>query len=175
MDKNFEEKEEMIIGEEILESTESVKEESQELMVKNFSELGRNKKSNIKRDIYTTITDNKKIFNLENSCDYKINDCKGEMIRVTDILIKINEKLLDEPVIDETTGEIIKEKETTMVTILIDEAGKSYVTASKMFTMQMINYIQMFGLESIKQGLEIKFIERAVKNSSNKALGFELV
>ena len=146
--------------------------ENQELMVKDFSEMSQ--KTNVKRDIFTNITDQKKIFNLENTCDYKINDCKGEMIRVKEVLIKRIEKPLTEPEVDEN-GEIIKEKEVKLITILIDDNNKSYVTASKMFTMQMMNYINMFGLESIEQGLEIKIIERAVKNSSNKALGFELV
>lgn len=146
--------------------------ENQELMVKDFSEMAQ--KTNVKRDIFTNITDQKKIFNLENTCDYKINDCKGELIRVKEVLVKRIEKPLDEPEVDEN-GEIIKDKEIKLITILIDDNDKSYVTASKMFTMQMMNYINMFGLQSIEKGLEIKIIERAVKNSSNKALGFELV
>ena len=145
-----------------------------ELIVSDFFFFFRH--SNTKRKIYTTIEDQKIIFNLETACDYKINDCKGEKIRIVDLLIKVNEKDLDEPVINEETGEIIKDKERSMVTILIDEAGKSYVTASKMFTIQMMNYVNMFGLDNIKQnGLDIEIIERAVKNSSNKALGFKLV
>lgn len=143
------------------------------LIVSDFGEM--QSQSKTKRKIYTTIEDNKQIFNLENSCDFKINDCKGEKIRVTDVLIKINEKPMEEPVINDETGEIIKDKEVSMVTILIDDNKKSYVTGSKIFTMQMINYVRMFGLDSIKEGLEIKIIEKAVRNSGNKALGFELV
>ena len=143
------------------------------LIVSDFGEMQSQTKT--KRKIYTTIEDNKQIFNLENSCDFKINDCKGEKIRVTDVLIKINEKPMEEPVINDETGEIIKDKEVSMVTILIDDNKKSYVTGSKIFTMQMINYVRMFGLDSIKEGLEIKIIEKAVRNSGNKALGFELV
>lgn len=164
-------KEENLKSEEIKEVKES---ENVELIVSDFSQMQRH--SNTKRKIYTTIEDQKIIFNLETACDYKINDCKGEKIRIVDLLIKVNEKDLDEPVINEETGEIIKDKERSMVTILIDEAGKSYVTASKMFTIQMMNYVNMFGLDNIKQnGLDIEIIERAVKNSSNKALGFKLV
>lgn len=157
-----------------VEEREVKESENVELIVSDFSEMQRH--SNTKRKIYTTIEDQKIIFNLETACDYKINDCKGEKIRIVDLLIKVNEKDLDEPVINEETGEIIKDKERSMVTILIDEAGKSYVTASKMFTIQMMNYVTMFGLDNIKQnGLDIEIIERAVKNSSNKALGFKLV
>ena len=147
--------------------------ENNNLIVTDFGEM--QSQSKTKRKIYTTIEDNKQIFNLENSCDFKINDCKGEKIRVVDVLIKINEKPLAEPVINEETGEIEKDKEVSMVTILIDENRKSYVTGSKIFTMQMINYIRMFGLDTIKEGLEIEIIEKSVRNSANKALGFELV
>lgn len=147
--------------------------ENNGLIVSDFGEM--QNQTNTKRKIYTTIEDTKVIFNLENSCDYKINDCKGEKIRVTDVLVKINEKPMKEPIIDEETGEVIKDKEVSMVTILLDDNKKSYVTGSKIFTMQMINYFRMFGLETIKEGLEIAIIEKSVKNSPNKALGFELV
>lgn len=151
-----------------------MEENKNELMVKDFSELNRGVKNNA--SIYTTITDEKTIFNLEDACDYKINDCKGEMIRVKDVLIKRIEKDLKEPIVDELTGEIIKDKELKLITILIDDEGKSYVTASKTFGFKFIKYIEMFGLEEItKNGLEIKIIETSVKNSNNKALSFALV
>lgn len=143
------------------------------LMIRDFGEMEQaSGRSNTK--VFTTIEDKKVVFNLENSCDYKINDCKGEVIRIKDILIKIIETPLAEPEINEETGEVIKDKEYKKVCILIDDQNKSYVTGSKMFTSQMIRYIGLFGIEAI-HGLEIKIIERAIKNSSNKALGFELV
>lgn len=146
--------------------------ETTELTVSGFGEMAQ--KSKTKKQIFTNIQDQKKIFNLENSeCDYKLNDCKDEVIRVKEVMIKKFEKPLAEPEIDSATGEILKDKEIKMVTILIDEAGKSYVTASKMFSIQMSNYIQMFGIN--KDGFEIKITDRAIKGSSNKALGFELV
>lgn len=143
------------------------------LMIRDFGEMEQaSGRSNTK--VFTTIEDKKVVFNLENSCDYKINDCKGEVIRIKDILIKIIETPLAEPEINEETGEVIKDKEYKKVCILIDDQNKSYVTGSKMFTSQMIRYIGLFGIEAI-HGLEIKIIERTIKNSSNKALGFELV
>lgn len=157
----------------IRERRKEMKENEEGLMVSSFDEMIVNGSSN--RKIYTTLEDAKKLFNLETSCDYRINDCKGEKIRVKDVVIKINEKEMKEPVVDEETGEVIKDKEITMVTILIDEEGRSYVTGSKIFTMQMINYIKMFGLESIKEGLEIKITDKAIKNSNNRGLAFELV
>ena len=151
---------------------ENVKETS--LMIKDFNEM-EGVASRSKTNVFTTITDSKTIFNLENTCDYKINDCKGEVIRVKDVLIKVIETPLAEPEVNEETGEIIRDTEYKKVCILIDDNGKSYVTGSKMFTNQMMRYINMFGVEEIENGLEIRVVERAVKNSANKALGFELV
>ena len=151
---------------------ENVKETS--LMIKDFNQM-EGVASRSKTNVFTTITDSKTIFNLENTCDYKINDCKGEVIRVKDVLIKVIETPLAEPEVNEETGEIISDTEYKKVCILIDDNGKSYVTGSKMFTNQMIRYINMFGVEEIENGLEIRVVERAVKNSGNKALVFELV
>lgn len=151
---------------------ENVKETG--LMIKDFNEM-ENVSSRSKTNVFTTITDNKTIFNLENTCDYKINDCKGEVIRVKDVLIKVIETPMAEPEISEETGEVVRDTEYKKVCILIDDEGKSYVTGSKMFTNQMIRYINMFGIQDIEEGLEIRIVERAVKNSANKALGFELV
>ena len=151
---------------------ENVKETS--LMIKDFNQM-EGVASRSKTNVFTTITDSKTIFNLENTCDYKINDCKGEVIRVKDVLIKVIETPLAEPEVNEETGEIIRDTEYKKVCILIDDNGISYVTGSKMFTNQMMRYINMFGVEEIENGLEIRVVERAVKNSGNKALGFELV
>lgn len=151
---------------------ENVKETG--LMIKDFNEM-ENVSSRSKTNVFTTITDNKTIFNLENTCDYKLNDCKGEVIRVKDVLIKVIETPMAEPEVNEETGEVIRDTEYKKVCILIDDEGKSYVTGSKMFTNQMIRYINMFGIQDIQEGLEIRIVERAVKNSANKALGFELV
>ena len=142
------------------------------LMIKDFGELENSGKS--KTDVFTNITDSKLLFNLDNHCDYKLNDCKGEVIRVKNILIKVIKTPLDEPEVDDN-GVVTKDMEIKKVCILIDDEGKSYVTGSKMFTNQMIRYIGYNGIQSIEEGLEIKIIERDVKGSSNKALGFDLV
>lgn len=149
-----------------------VREEEMSLQVNNLNNVMNIGKSKV--NCFTTLEDTKKIFNLENSCDYKINECKGEMIRVKDVLIKVIERELEEPNVNEETGEI-QDKEFKKVCILIDEAGKSYVTASKMFTNRMLRYLDMFGIDSIKKGLDIKITEVSVKGSSNKALSFEVV
>lgn len=143
------------------------------LMIKDFSEM-ENAGSRSNTDVFTTITDGKVLFNLDNHCDYKLNDCKGETIRVTDVLIKVISTPLEEPELDDN-GNVIKDKEIKKVCILIDDEGKSYVTGSKMFTNQMIRYIGYAGIQSIEEGLLIKIIEKDVKGTNNKALGFDLV
>ena len=143
------------------------------LVIKDFEQM-ESVASRSKTNVFTTIKDPKVIFNLENECDYKINECKGELIRVKGVLIKVIETPLAEPEINEETGDV-RDKEYKKVCILIDDNGKSYVTGSKMFTNQMMRYINIFGVKSIEDGLEIKIVEKAVKNSNNKSLGFELV
>lgn len=155
--------------------------ENKELMQKEdnysilgFEDLGRN--TNTKTEVITNITDEKKIFNLENKVDEMINDCEGELIRVKDVLIKRYEKPLKEPVVDEETGEIIKDKEYTFSCVLVDDNEKSYATGSKTFTIQLLKLLQMRSrLNKGNEPFEIKIIKKKIPNSGNKALSFELV
>lgn len=165
-----------------METSEEVKtEETGIAKVQGFGALG--KRTNTKADIFTNITDQKKIFNLDSKVDNLLNDCEGELIRVKEVLIKRYEKPLTNPkiikpaVIDEKTGEIIEEEvikdsEISMACILIDDNNKSYATGSKIFTIQMMRYIEMFGIS--EEGFEIKII-KTKQDTGNKALGFELV
>ena len=132
-------------------------------------------KSNTVCEIYTNIQDKKELFNLENRIDFLLNDCENEKIRVKGVLIKIYTKPLDEPIIDETTGEVIKDTERTMSCVLVDENGKSYATGSKMFSVQLMKFIQNWGLNDFEIGLDIKIIKKKMTNSNNKALAFELI
>lgn len=126
-------------------------------------------------NIFTNIKDKKQIFNLNTNVDYLLNDCVGESIRVKDILIKRYLKPMENPVIDEETGEIIKDKEMTMSVVLVDTEGKSYATGSKVFGIQLMQYLQMFANKDGVDPFEITIIKKGIKGSSNKALGFELV
>lgn len=139
-------------------------------VVKGFNAIS--KKTETKAEIFSNITDQKKVFNLDSKVDNLLNDCEGEIIRVKEVLIKRYEKPMKEPVIDEETGEIIKDKEITMACILIDDNDKSYATGSKIFTIQMMRYIEMFGIDP--EGFTIKIV-KTKQTSGNKALGFELV
>ena len=155
--------------------------ENKELMAKEdnysilgFEDLGKN--TTTKTEVITNITDEKKIFNLENKVDEMINDCEGELIRVKEVLIKRYEKPMKEPVVDEETGEIIKDKEFTMSCVIVDDNDKSYATGSKTFTIQLMKLLQMRSrLNKGNEPFEIKIIKKKIPNSGNKALSFELV
>lgn len=149
--------------------------EKEEMVVSGFGALEQSAKST--RKYYTTIdlSEQKKLYNLDNAeCDFLLNDCEGQSIRVVDVLIKEFTHELDEPKVNEETGEMI-EFETNKACILVDDAGKTYATGSKMFTNQMKRFIVMYGVESIKNGLEIKIVKKKMKDSGNKALAFELI
>lgn len=154
----------------VLENEEVMKgEETAMSLIQDFGSM--RKQTSTKSNIYTNITDQKKIFNLENKVDCLLNDCEGEMIRVKEVLIKRYEKPMKEPEINEETGEIIKDKEITMACILIDDNNKSYATGSKVFTIQMMRYLQMFGIND--EGFEIEIVKN--RQEKGKSLGFKLV
>ena len=154
-----------------IEENENVEVEETSLStIQGFGALG--KRTETKCNIYTNITDQKKIFNLDSKVDNLLNDCEGELIRVKEVLIKRYEKPMKEPVFDDETGEILKDKEISMACILIDDNEKSYATGSKVFTIQMMRYLDMFGLNN--DGFEIKIVKNKTEKG-NKALGFELV
>ena len=138
--------------------------------VQDFRALKRSTSTQAK--IFTNITDQEKRCNLDSHVDNLLNDCEGELIRVKEVLIKRYEKPMKEPIYDEETGEILKDKEITMACILIDDNNKSYATGSKVFTIQMMRYLQMFGITN--EGFEIKVVKNKTEKG-NKALGFELV
>ena len=162
--------------EELKEMNEEVKEGTGSIVVSNVNELRSANASKVKVFTSLDVSDTKAIFNLENKeADFKINDCVGQSIRMVDVYIKTFERKMKEPEVDEETGEIVKDTEYKKVCVIIDDQGKSYVTASKIFTMEMMNYLALFGIDKIHEGVEIRFINKAIKNSNNKALGFELL
>ena len=137
---------------------------------------GLSKNSNTKTEVFTNITDSKKVFNLENNVDVLLNDCEGEVIRVKDVLIKRYEKPLKEPLINDETGEIIKDTNITMSCVLVDIDGKSYATGSKVFIIQLMRYLQMQSrMEQKEETFDIKIIKKKFGEKGNKALSFELV
>ena len=166
-----------------LENSEELRnEEAAEIVVANegnysisdFGGIGGS--SNTKTQVFTNVKNAKQLFNLENNVDCLLNDCEGETIRVKDILIKTYEKAMKEPIIDDETGEIVKDKEITMSCVIVNDEGKSYATGSKMFTIQLMRYLQMQErLQNKEETFDIKIIRKKVGDRGNKALSFELV
>lgn len=154
---------------EVVPMENEVKEETG-LVIQGFGNMAR--KSTTKADIFTNITDQKKIFNLDSKVDNLLNDYEGSIIEVKEVLVKRYEKPMKEPIVDEETGEVIKDKEISMTCILIDKNDVSYATGSKVFTIQMMRYLEMFGIN--EDGFLIKIVKNK-QQSGNKSLGFELV
>lgn len=159
-----------------MENLENEEMKNEEVALTNVQDFGSlQTQTDTTADIFTNIKDKKQIFNLNSNVDFLLNDCVGEKIRVKDVLIKRYLKPLKEPVVDDVTGEIIKDHEMTMSVVLVDTEGKSYATGSKVFGIQIMQYLQMFATKQGFEPFEIMVIKKAIKGSSNKALGFELV
>lgn len=157
-----------------MEEKENLNEEKAVAVVKNeaVTELG------TQIQVETTIQDKKEIFNIENGdIEVKLNDIVGQEIVLKDVFMKrVESKLKQEDIeFNEETGEIITDTKISIITILVDEDGKKYVTASKIFAMSMFNLIRTFGVEDIQKGIKIRIIKKSISNSVNKALSFELV
>ena len=142
--------------------------------IKGFA--GGNRKTDTITEVLTNITDAKQMFNLENNVDCLLNDCEGMIIEVEKVLIKSFEKPMKEPIIDDETGEIIKDKEYTKSCVIVDTDGKSYATGSKTFTNTLLKYMRMqANLGKTEESFVIKIIRKKVGERGNKALSFELV
>lgn len=151
-----------------------VADEREKYVVMGFDGLGNN--SNTITNVITNIDDEKMLYNLGNKVDTMLNDCEGEKIRVDKVLIKKYEKPMKEPIVDEVTGEIIKDTEYTFSCVIVDDNKKSYATGSKIFTIQLMQYLQMRAARGkANEPFDIKIIRKKVGQSGNKALGFELV
>ena len=153
-------------------------EEVQDLTVANEKKgvLDFNYSGNVNVETYSNIKDKKLLFNLEDKVDVKLNDIVGESIRVTKVLLRKYYKPLEEPVIDEETGEIIKDTELKISLILIDDKGKSYATGSKGFAFKMQKLLGQYGGEAdLEKGIDIKIINVPAKKGNFKALSFELL
>lgn len=127
-------------------------------------------------ETYSNIKDKKLLFNLEDKVDVMLNDIVGETIRVTKVLLREYRKPLAEPVIDEETGEIVKDTELKISLVLIDDQGKSYATGSKGFAFKMKKLLGQYGgAEDLEKGIDIKIIKVPAGKGGNKALSFELL
>lgn len=147
----------------------AVVEESKGILDFNYS-------GNTNVETYSNIKDKKKLFNLEDKVDVMLNDIVGESIRVKEVLLRKYRKPLEEPIIDEETGEIVKDSELKISLVLIDDKGKSYATGSKTFAFKMQKLLGEYGgVEDLEKGIDIKIIKVPAGKGGNKALSFELL
>lgn len=128
-------------------------------------------KSNV--ELISNIEDKKRIYKLDTSVEaIKLNDIKGQEVDVKEFIIK---KYTTMPKYDDE-GKLIEDGFLNKITLLVDQDEKVYATASKFFANQLEDYIQYFGIESIKEeGFNIRIIEKDLPKTKNKALGFELI
>ena len=146
--------------------------ESQNNQLADFRGLNNNAS---KPEVITNITDRKQLFNLGKKVDKMLNDCEGQEITVDKVLIKKYHKEIDEPVVNEETGEIISDTttKTSMSVVIVDEKGTSYATGSKTFGYSLLNAIYEF--DGDIKGLKIRIIKTLRAGNKNKSLDFELV
>lgn len=146
--------------------------ESQNNQLADFRGLNNNVS---KPEIITNINDKKQLFNLGKKVDKMLNDCEGQEITVDKVLIKKYHKEIDEPVVNENTGEIISDTttKTSMSVVIVDENGTSYATGSKTFGYSLLNAIYEF--DGDIKGLKIRIIKTLRAGNKNKSLDFELV
>lgn len=146
--------------------------ESQNNQLADFRGLNNNAS---KPEIITNINDKKQLFNLGKKVDKMLNDCEGQEITVDKVVIKKYHKEIDEPVVNENTGEIISDTttKTSMSVVIVDENGTSYATGSKTFGYSLLNAIYEF--DGDIKGLKIRIIKTLRAGNKNKSLDFELV
>lgn len=142
--------------------------------VKDLSSFRKN--GNVNVGTFTNVEDKKELFNLQSHVDYILNDCVGEKIRIKKVLVRTFDKPMKEPIVDEETGEVLKEIERSVSCVLIDDSGKSYATGSKTFTYNLMNYLTEFdGVRELEvTGINIEII-KVPTPSGNKALSFKLI
>lgn len=108
----------------------------------------------------------KKLFNSLESCDIILNDIVGQKITVKDVYIQ------EYPRTDKETGEKMSNGHRT---IIFDDKGKTYVTASNYFFVTMAKLFNSVGTpDTWNEPMEIEITKRETK-SGGKALGFKLV
>lgn len=112
-----------------------------------------------------TLEEKKHLFNALENCDVKLNDIVGQSIKVKNLYIQEYSRT------DKNTGEPISNGHRT---ILFDEAGKTYVTASNYFFVSIAKLLDAIGTpDTWEEPLEIEIVKRAV-GDGKQCLSFKL-
>lgn len=124
---------------------------------------------------FTNIESSKEIYNLSHNSGTLLNDCVGEKIRIKKILIRRFKKDLDEAKVNERTGETY-DTEFPLSCAVVDDIGASYVTGSKIFARNLIDYVvNNGGYADMENGnFEIKVLKNPLENGRS-SLGFEVL
>ena len=138
--------------------------QEQGLIVKDFSEMGVSQRS--KQSVYTTIQDERVLFNLQSATDYKLNDCKGETIRVKGLFMKFIEKPLEKPEVNEETGELDGYKYRT---ILFGDDGKTYASGAYGIYNTVAKILSIYGVETLHdKGLKVEIAKGTTKGNKTR-------
>lgn len=178
--ENVELTEEEVITENVTneETEEMEKVEQMEIAIREsgnsiVESFGQPRPTETRKKIRSTITDPKTLFNLQDHVDFRLNDMEGKELEIVDVVIEEYEKDIPERV-NKFTGEV-ETVERSIVTKLVDKTGTSYVTASKMFAFRIGQFVDMIGVQKLKEGQKILITKTVHKDTGNKKLGFEIV
>ena len=133
-----------------------------------------NPENTMERECFTSVNLNSEearidLFNATENADVLLNDVVGQVITIKDIYIEKN------PIkeVDDETGEVtfngVKYR-----TILFDEDGKTYATASYGIYNVIRKMLDLLGIDVIKSGLKVEVVKVPTSDGKSK-LSLKLV
>lgn len=124
---------------------------------------------------FTNVKSAKEIYNLTHNSATLLNDCVGEKLRVKKVLIRRFKKELDEPKVNERTGETY-DIEYNISCCIVDENEIPYATGSKLFAWNLIDYIVRNGgyMDLENGGIELEIVKNPLENGRS-SLGFKVL
>lgn len=124
---------------------------------------------------FTNVQSSKEIYNLTHNSGTLLNDCVGEKLRIKKVLLRRFKKELDEAKVNERTGETY-DVEFPLSCVIVDENEIAYVTGSKIFAYNLIDYIvRNGGISDLENGgIEIEIVKNPLENGRS-SLGFKVL
>ena len=124
---------------------------------------------------FTNVQSSKEIYNLTHNSGTLLNDCVGEKLRIKKVLLRRYKKELEEAKVNERTGETY-DVEFPLSCVIVDENEIAYVTGSKIFAYNLIDYIvRNGGISDLENGgIEIEIVKNSLENGRS-SLGFKVL
>lgn len=124
---------------------------------------------------FTNVQSSKEIYNLTHNSGTLLNDCVGEKLRIKKVLLRRYRKELEEAKVNERTGETY-DVEFPLSCVIVDENEIAYVTGSKIFAYNLIDYIvRNGGISDLENGgIEIEIVKNPLENGRS-SLGFKVL